>query len=468
MYAPFIHFCKVKQEEYTGQMDLLKLWDKISEGQLHKTSILFAGTLFILGIIISIDKLLSKYVPSQYLIWLYLAVLILWIIYWLHNRFYISKNKKGKTGLVLCIFADSNEAQENLKKDFILSLQRQISNENIRDIFNIIVVKNHLAQNFNNFKNIGRLHKKIKGHIYIFGETKKRKNGGDEYFMSLDGLVLHRPIAKNFSDELSKDFIATLPKGINFKEEFAFLGFQVSANVVISSVKYVVGVASFLSGNPFLAIRLHTNLKKYLQDVPINKRLPGDNIILSKINNVLANEHALVAQYYFSCNDRVKTIENLNLSLGLNHYCYRALILKSIINFVWEDDPIKSLEALKKCHGFNSPEWRYNEAFLYFWLGRYPEALKLCEKIKIQSHPNEFLVAQEVVEFNENLLSKEGSTPALYFWVGFNYYYKLDNLPMALENLEKFEKSATPYMLKLKQKSSLYIAEIKNQIGIEN
>ncbi len=448
-------------------MEILKLFFEKIENKTYTVFALIVGLLILVAAFVASDSFISKYITSNYLKWAYLLVLIVWITYWLFNRFWIPTNNRKNTGLVICIYADTHEAEQALKLDFISSVKKQIVNSQIGEVFNIIVIKNHLAAKYNNFKTINDLHKKVKGHIYIFGETKKRKNGDEQYFLSLDGLVLHAPVSQQLSNEISRDFVATLPKGINFKDEFAFLGFQISANIVVKSVEYIIGLVSFISGNSFLAIKLHTDLKNQILLIPQNQRLPGDNVILGKIDNLLANEYAVTSQYYFVKNEKTKAVENLNLSLKLNANCYRALITESIIAFSWENDAKKSLAITKKCHSFDFPEWRYNEAFLYFWLGDYSAGLKQCIKIKNQNYSNDSVVSQEIITFNENILASNDSMPILYFWLGYNYYYKQNNLPMALKNFELFEQKSTSKMVELKQKTSAWLIDIKQQMKIK-
>ncbi|MDP1884216.1 MAG: hypothetical protein Q8L10_02505 [Candidatus Moranbacteria bacterium] len=385
-------------------------------------------------------------------------LLICWIVY----AFWIPKNNRKKhTGLVLCIYADSEDAEQALKKDFVATVKRGVQNGEIGEVFNVILIKNHLASKYNNRNDIYKLDKKANGHIYIFGETKKRKHGVDQYFLSLDGLVLHRPISHQASQELANDFLATLPKGINFKDEFAFAGFQVSADIVVRCVEYIVGIAAFISGNPFLATKLHTDLKNKI--LSSQQKLPGDKVILSKIDNLLSNEFALIGSYYLRKNERENANKNIESSLNLNKNCYNALVTKSVIAFSWENDPKKALSICKECHGFNEPTWRYNEAFLHFWLGNYPTAWKQCEKIKRQNYPSEVIISQEITQFNESLVSKV-EKPVLYFWLGFNYYYKQGNLPLAFKNFEIFlQKADDAGMNNLKQKASGWTAEIKKK-----
>lgn len=446
-------------------MDFKMLWEKI-ENKMYTIPALIAGVFILLIIFFAGDSFFNKYLPVTYLSWIYLGLGVIWIAFWSFNRFWIPKNDKNRTGLIICIHADSDEAEQDLKRDFIMSIKKQIIDQQIGEIFNIIVVKNHLAQKYGNPKSIYKLHNWVKGHIYIYGEIKKRKNGEkNQYFLSLDGMVLHRPAPQQVSQEISRDFLATLPKGINFNDEFAFAGFQVSADIVVKSVKYIVGLAAYVSGNPLLSIRLHTDLKNQIK--LSQQKLPGDDIILSKIDNLLSNEHAIMATYYFGKQDRSNAQLSLNEALKLNPTCYRALIVQSIIAFAWENDPKKSLVVTKKCHGFNFPEWRYNEIFLHLWLGNYSSALKHCEKIKKQNYITEEGVSREVIDFNESILKSDPGKTVLYFWIGYNYYFKQNNLPMALKNFELFEQVADSSMNTLKQKSSAWLIEIKKKMGVK-
>lgn len=423
----------------------------------------FVSASFLLLVLI---LLIYRLVPDGKIRFLWCAYIIIFFeiclfIYWLCYSFWIPKNNSKHTGLVICIHADSNEAERVLMEDFISAVRKKIQTGEVGEIFNIITIKNHLAPKYNTFKSIEKLHKKVQGNIYIFGETKKRKHGDDQYFLALDGLVLHRPVAQQVSQELSKDFLATLPKGINFKNEFAFAGFQVSADIVVKSVEYIVGIAAFISGNPFLATKLHVDLKARITSSV--QGLPGDEKILSKLDDLLSNEFAIIATYYLGKNDQEKATANLRRALDFKKDCYRALIVESIIAFSLENDPKKALSIIKKCHGVNDPTWRYNEAFLHFWQGNYSSAWKQCEKIRKQKYPNELDISEEVTRFNEKLLVT-AKNDVLYFWLGFNYYFKQSNLPQALICFEKFlEYAMDPIMKDLRQKASSWLVDIKRE-----
>lgn len=443
-------------------MDFLKKCLYWVENKTHTWPALVGGCVLLIAGYMASDGFLTKYIETKYLSWIYLVAMIAWVLFWLWNRFFIPRCNPNTVGLILCIYADTSQVEQALKKDFLLSIKRQLANEGLSTTFETIVIKNHLSQKFNDSNSIKKLHKRTRGCIYIFGEVKKRKDGVDKYFLSLDGMVLHRPVPQNVSNELSRDFLATLPKGINFNDEFSFRGFQISSDIVLKSVKYIVGIAAYLSGDPFLAIKLHELLKNEILSLSI--KTPFDQTIASKINTLLSNEHAVLAVYYFGKNDQKNARSHLEIAFILVPTCYRALILDAIIAFSWENDPRRALAVTKKCHGHPMPEWRYNEAFLHFWLGNYTTAWKACEKIKTLA--GDQLVSSEVIDFNEQLL-KTVDKSILYFWLGFNYYFKQNNLPYALQSFEIFEQKADPSMDKLKQKSSAWLLEIKKKMALK-
>lgn len=444
---------------YYGVLE--KAYD-LSVNHFHKWYGLIAASFFVMSIALIFYNLL----PPGKIRFLWYAYTMLGveaciILFWLFHKFRIPRNSKKRSGLVICIYADTSEAEQVLKKDFVSAIIKKVRSGEMNEIFKVVTIPNHLTSKYNNFKDIDKLHKKVKGHIYVFGETKKRQHGSMQYFLSLDGLVLHRPVAMQVRKELSKDFLATLPKAINFQETFAFVGFQISAEIVWKSVEFICGIAAAISGNPFLATKLHSDLKNRIATE--KDKLPGDQAILSKIDDLLANEYAVIAAFYLNKEERPKTYENLQLSLSINPNCYQSLIVESIISFSWKNDPQKSLVALKKCRSVADPTWRYNEAFIRFWLGQYPTAWKQCEKIRQQNYQNDLDVSRQCTEFNERLLQSITNRPSLYFWLGFNYYFKQDNLPRALQCFEKFIETADASMNLLTQKANAWLVDIKKE-----
>ena len=67
-----------------------------------------------------------------------------------------------------------------------------------------------------------------------------------------------------------------------------------------------------------------------------------------------------------------------------------------------------------------------------------------------------------------NFLGDADPKVQLYFWIGYLSFFKQNNLANALQDFENFEKFANSKMNILKQKSSTYLRDIKQQMEIKN
>ena len=197
-------------------------------------------------------------------------------------------------------------------------------------------------------------------------------------------MVVHNRIDIRLSSALSQgeNFIAVLPKHVSFFEAIEFKGFQFTANIVYTRLsKYITGVAAYLSGDPHLAIKLHTNLREeFNQFRPLPPHL---QTIRDKAVLLLSEEELLIARSFYLKGDLI----NANLWLGkcsqTNPNNYGGLLLKAIKEFQIDKNPQVALQSIKtaKRQAKATAEWRYSEAFLKFWTDDYAGAIKSCEKI---------------------------------------------------------------------------------------
>jgi hypothetical protein len=438
------------------------------------TSKLHSAWSLVFGLIVGIfsfgliDGFIEKLLPDPTIRFsVYGIILLLWVLYWSHYRFCLPKNRKNMVGLVIGIFAENNHEEERLKADLISQLQKSISDQGFGSIINIIILKNHISEGIKDIKDINNIHNKVKGHFYLYGKVKRRNDGQNTYFLDLDGMVVHRPIDIHLSSALSQDFVAILPKHVSFFEAIEFKGFQFTASIVYLAVKYITGVAAYLSGDPHLAIKLHTNLRdefNKFRPIPPNLQQIRDKAVL-----LLSEEELLIARNYYLKNDLTSADLWLGKCFQTNPNNYGGFLLKAIREFQIDKNPKTALQSIKtaKRYAKATSEWRYSEAFLKFWTDDYSGAIKSCEKIANATYRGEGNTIAEVEEFNLALLKDQNlNKPQLYFWLGYINYKKKNNFPKALEYFEKFESNCTTTMALLKQKSSPYLREIRKAIGI--
>lgn len=411
----------------------------------------------------------------------YSGIFIFIVLFWVTFKYFLPyrKNKTKKTGLVVAIFSENYDGVD-MKNKFIKELKRQIIDANLDKYFKIITLMNHHSEKIKTIKDVDYIHNKVNGHIYFYGNIQKEFDGENDkkYFLNIDGYVKHLPIPIPVSSELSFDFRALLPREINFNEFFELRGCKATAKIIYLTAKYVVGVASFLSGNPFLAFEMHKNLDDELSEyekVMNDKKLKNFTkldfkkirSIKNKIPIIISNETFFIAKINYLNNKKEEALKFNEISLRKNNTNYSAWLLKAIIDFKIKNDPQKALESVKKAksHSNGKLEWRYSWAFLHFWNKNYEEAYKTCKKIEEQYYPNEEITLNEVESFNLEILESQ-NIPQLYFWIGYLAYKKSSNLPKALEYFEKFiEKAETEKMNFLILKTNSFLIDIKRKMG---
>lgn len=440
------------------------------ESNLHKTTSLIAGIVFILLLSVSMDSWLEKLIiNTKWRFFIYGTVLVIWIGYWLFYKYRLPRNKKGKIGIIVAIHAETDNEQIRLKNDFVSKLKENINTEKFSDVINLIVLKNHFSENLDDIDKILKIHKKIKGHFYVYGQVKRRSDGEMKYFLKLDGLVVHRPISIETSDLLKKEFVNILPKQISFSEAFEFKGFEFTAEIVYLAVRYITGIAAYLSGDPKLAYEFHTNLKEEFRKFsPLPFNLQG---IKNKIPLLLSDEALIIAWYCYLKANYDEAKKWLNQSLISNPVNYGSWLLRAIIDFLPElgNNPEEALKSIEKARKYArvTHEWRYSRAFLYFWIGKYTEALRDCKNLKNKSYKGEEITIREVEDFNLKLLKDYPHKIQLYFWLGYINFIKKRNLPLAYDYFNKFEEKADQTMDLLKRKSNVYLSQIKSEMKLK-
>ena len=444
-----------------------------TEEKLPEIKTLFIGIVALFVFFVFIDNFLNQFISLEIKTGVYTLFIIFWVSFWSFNKFYLPKNKKNNVGIVISIFSENEKERQRLKADFIAKLKKDFFQEGILNFSEIIFLKNHFSKQIkesdNPKKKLEKFNKKIKAHFYVWGDIKKRNDGddGEKYFLNFQGYVIHKPISKNISQEISRDFSKVLPREVNFLDKRSFKGFEASAKIVHLATKYIVGIAAFVSCDPQLAFRLHNGLKEQFN---IYRPLPLHiQDIRNRIPFLISDELFWISKWHFENKRIKKTKEFIEKSLEENDNNYKAWLFKSMINFLIDKDVNKSFESVKKAEKYAGDwyEWKYSKAFLYFWKGDYSNALRLCKKIKKQNYLEEKNTLKEVRKFNLDILQKNQTKPQLYFWIGYLSYFKENNLANALQDFEKFEELVDINMEILKQKSSAYLIDIKQKMKIK-
>lgn len=408
------------------------------------------------------DSSLRTYFQKEYLLDFYLVIFAGVMIGWLWWRHHFSRRKKDKIGIVIAIATDTAEISK-LKDDLVAKLRKNFIDANLSDLTDIIVLQNHHAREIKQKSDIDRMNKKVQGHFWVWG-TARERNG--KTYLDLEGYVIHRPVGVKTGDKISRDFRSALPTRIEFSNNFTFQASELTADGIYFTARFITGMAALVSGDPEMALTLLKALDAEISRLPL---IPPNLIFIrSKIPFLISDSHITIAQYALTNNQPDRAKEELANSLNMNPKSYAAWVFKSLFEFSVENNPKEALLSTLKSEslgGYDST-WKYNKTFLLLWQGQYADVLKMCKHLSRHSFEGEGRTLQEVLEFNKRLIDSGDTKPEIYFWVGFLYYKKINNLPQALHYLEEFERRADGTMKSLVDVTKVYLAEIKQQMEI--
>jgi hypothetical protein len=437
----------------------MKLNDFINE-HLEKPIGLFSGYIFFIAVLVSFKTIFP--VTSQTLTWIILgSVLIVWSFIWYLIRITLPRNKKNRLGIILSISTETDKQKIRLKNDFLKRLKDQANKNGIDILINFIQIgstktlrvnkiltdyllqsryKNSLTEDAKkSIKTFNSLKNRIRGHFYIWGDIKERLDIEKKYFLELDGLVLHTPLNDPIKTRLGTELAMVWARSINFQEKIEFKGFLLSADVTFIAVEYILGLAAFFSGNVELAENLHTRLES---SIPKEiEQLPNIKHIKKSLCDLIPIEFNIASVIQLNKGNAEQAEEYLRKSFQRQpENNYSALITQSIIQFQIKGDPNTALSTVrkaKKCSG-NDGTWRYNEAFLLMYLGKFDDALVIYKDITRINFLNEDRVLGEILNFNKNMIAQNSQFYQSYFILGYLFYKKVGNFPEAFNYFDQF------------------------------
>jgi len=413
----------------------------------------------------------------------YSGICVIWFLFWLYKRNRLPKNKRGYIGIIVCIGTENDKQKNRLKNDFVKRIRNLVSEKNLRNKINIVLLSNFQAEYANRVlehyvKNKQdrdavlvweKIRKRTRGHFFIYGGIKERQDGDNRYFLDLEAIVIHAPVQFPTQRQIVQDFLSVWYKQISFQEKIEFKGFLFAADAIFIAVQYVVGIAALVSGDIMLALELHSGLNKDPYFARFKPLPPNLQSVRQKLKVLMAEENFLIAKTFSRQENFVEAEKYMEQSLAIEPN-YGAYLLKSIIEFSYKNNPTESLNCVYQAKKLaqNDGTWRYNEGFLLMYMERFEDALKVYEKIATTSFINEQNILLEIYKFNEDSLKKESNRVQSYFIIGFLKYRKDSNYPDALDYFEKFlSKSDTQDKYRiLREKAEIYKEELKKLMNL--
>jgi len=391
--------------------------------------------------------------PSVIAIWFY------------SNRF--PKTKKGKVGFVVSILCSNEREDELIREDFIATLRKLLKGGSVGNTFDFIEIPNHISKTIKDNDDAMALKARAKAHFVIFGRVRLRTlDGKDHHILELDGLVSHKPLPKEVSQQLSDEFTELFPKRVNIPTENDLLSFQFTSDWIECVAKYVIGIASLCSFDLEYAERLYFDVQKKLEsiktDFPIfeklKQRLPTrfTEIFITRSTAFLnswrkSKNNEYLSQFFFNVKKIPDNFEDN----------YDVLLLRGVEAFLNGRDINKAMEYTKKCKRFDDPIWHYNLAFLFAYENNLKKAIqeyRIGAKYEISPE-----TISEVEDFIVWILEDEPNKYQYHYCLGFFNWKIKGDLQRAIDDFKTFLASAENSAFeKEKELANKWITEIEN------
>ena len=390
------------------------------------------------------------------------------IIVWLYsNR--IPKTPKNKFGFVVCIQCSDEEEEKVIREDFVTTLRKLLKGGILGHTFHFIEIPKHISQSINDIDDAYTLKSRTKSHFLIFGRVRLRVLDGKEcHIIELDGIVSHKPLTKEISDQIAKEFGELFPRRLQIPTENDLLYLNFTSDWTECVAKYIIGIASACSADINYAEHLYRDVEKKLEsiktDFPIfaklKERLP---IRFSEIYIARAKAHLNTWRQKQDREALSQFIFNLNKISDDLADIYEVLLLRGIEAFLDGRRIKDAIERTKKCKRYDDPIWHFNLAFLRAYENDLKKSIRqyrICANYDLSP-----VTLSEVEDFIVWILEEEPEKYQYHYCLGFFNWKIKGDLHQSVSDFEEFLNHVKQgEFVKERDLAIEWISEIKEQI----
>lgn len=453
------------QENIDLKSIALRFWEKKLTIFLVLITALLSLVYFFAGV-----TLTDIYKKIDWIEWAIISVALLGIfLVWYFSR-KPPVTPKGKIGIVIAISCEDKKERQRLKADFIAALNSEIGKGNSQH-FSILELSEYHARRITSQESARKYHKATGGHFIIYGHARIRGHDGkDHYAIDLNASVLHSPMPKELSNAVSQEMRALIPQQRLFAVSEEVKGFTITRKSVGLASRYIIGLASLLSGDLWTSFDLHLGLWNEIKQ-QINNEIELSSeygFLRIKLPSNLATEGVLLASFVYRTkqeNFLSKMERFLTVLKEVDPRNYTAHLLRGIYYFLSERNIVKAKEEIHKSRNERDAAWQFSEAFLVAYDGDLEKAHKIYKRACVGLVAN--AAPLEVELFIHDVLTQEPSKIQLWYCLGMINYFSKGDLQLAKEDFEKFVTEARKINTFLKSVgyASSYISEIEKKLN---
>jgi hypothetical protein len=368
------------------------------------------------------------------------CMLVLWFVWWLTVR--VPKNKAGKVGIMLAVYAEDGAQQKLVDSDFLQVFQETLDRSESKEIFNIVNMPRHHSKHIQTADQADSYRRVSRCHMIIFGRTRKRIEQGKEVIkVHLTCQVAHRQIKEVVGRAFSQDISEIFPSRLNVDVENECQEFEITSDWLNLASKYIIGTAALLSADVDLAQSvfepMYESLRKKKPVIPAVKKIK-QRLVPRLIDIYRSQIFQLHLEWERTreaiCLERQKPLVEKFENIDPGNYGLK--LTRSIIYFVLDHDPQKALREVVSCRQVRDATWRYSYAFLLAYIGRLGDAKKAYDRaFDYTTHESVPLQCESFISW---VLSNEPEKVQLHYCLGLINWHVKGDFPQAIDDMQKF------------------------------
>lgn len=449
--------------------ELVRLMIEIIKKGWYRKSTLPLLVLFVIGVLLLLFSAINLQAIEPGEIGIGVFILFIVIAIWFYTNI-PPRAANGKIGFAIGIKTDNPEQHHKIKRDFIDTLRKLLYESKYRYSFEFIELPDRIIEKINPDTAVKTLHD-LRCSFMIYGKARTTTLKGQvQHVLDMEGVVAHKPIPQTISKTFSMEFASLFPKRKTISSEGDLFEFEVTANLIGIISKYIIGVASLISGDIGYSQELFEGLQEELRGkkiespaiVKIRDRIP------IRLRDIYLIRVRMCYQEWVRTKD-VRDIEQIKHILDsldvVSPGNHEARIFSSLWYFVVERDIAGAKNECVKGRDKRLIAWRYNYAFLLAYEGNLDKALDEY-KHAFRGFYAEPRFIFDVVDFILWVLSIEPDKTQLYFCLGLIYFYKIKDYSLALQDLERFIEFSQPDLYSVeKREAEKLITTIQKDIA---
>jgi len=451
------------------KFDLIQFINWLSERWHSRYSILLLCAVVLLSSIIYLSGV--NFNAITLLKWITIALILLLLYgFWFFTT-KVPQRTPGKIGFIVAICTENQKQYKRITEDFIEKLRQDVARGNLKYAFEIIVYPEYYSKKLKDQNTVREYLSKSNAQFCVYGRCRERNISGKQHFViDLQGAVAHKPLPQDIQNKFSSEFTELLPNRLAITEENDLFEFEIASELVNIVSRYIVGIASFFSGDfeytRSLFVSLLNELRNIRTDLPniitIKRRLP------QRLSEVL---YQIALSYYRLYRNQKKEIYFNNMGNTLielskvPYDLYGGHLLYAIYLFLKNNTTKEALKEISQCKSNKMDgTWLYSYAFLKAYDGDLNMAHKRYVSA-FRKYPYEDAIPLDCEEFIHEILSRQPDKYQLFYCLGLINYFAKDDYLAALKDFEQFlQLDSTNQYAAQGLLARKYIDEIKTKI----